>query len=241
MRAFSRRDLHSPRTDCPPCVASAQGALRETGDDDARFLFLWIALNAAYAREFGFEQSERDQARQFIDRLIVHDREGRLQQILFDRFTGPVRTLLENRFVYEPFWRALRDHDASNTWEVQFANARKLAMRALMARKTDVVLSIVADRLYVLRNQLMHGGATWNSDANRQQVRDAVAILGALMPVIIDLMIEHPEPDESGITFPLLDAPRKIPKCAGANATGDVKHEKAPVGEGRGLPGSPRS
>lgn len=187
-------------------ISWLQRAERETRDDDARFLFLWIALNAAYAREFGFEQSERDQARQFIERLVVFDGGNRLQQILFDQFTGPVRTLLENRFVFEPFWRALRDHDASNAWELQFANARKLAMRALMARKTEVVLSVVADRLYVLRNQLMHGGATWNGDANRQQVHDAVTILGALMPVIIDLMIDHPEPDESGITFPLLDS-----------------------------------
>lgn len=187
-------------------ISWLQRAERETRDDDARFLFLWIALNAAYAREFGFEQSERDQARQFIERLVVFDGENRLQQILFDQFTGPVRTLLENRFVFEPFWRALRDHDASNAWELQFANASKLAMRALMARKTEVVLSVVADRLYVLRNQLMHGGATWNGDANRQQVHDAVTILGALMPVIIDLMIDHPEPDESGITFPLLDS-----------------------------------
>lgn len=185
-----------------------QRAERETGDDDARFLFLWIALNAAYAREFGFEQSERDQARQFIDLLIAHDHEGRLQQVLFERFTGPVRTLLENRYVFEPFWRALREHDPSNNWKRQFRKARTLAMRALMARQTALVLSIIADRLYVLRNQLMHGGATWNGDANRQQIHDAAAILDAVIPVLIDLMINHPQPDDSGITFPLPDPAR---------------------------------
>ena len=46
------------------------------------------------------------------------------------------------------------------------------------------VLSIVFDRLYVLRNQLVHGGATWNSQVNRQQLRDGVAILGTLVPLI---------------------------------------------------------
>ena len=30
----------------------------EDGDPDARFLFLWIAFNAAYAHEFGFEERE---------------------------------------------------------------------------------------------------------------------------------------------------------------------------------------
>ncbi len=187
-------------------ISWLQRAEHETADADARFLFLWIALNAAYAREFGFEQSERDQARQFIDLLVASDAEGRLHQVLFDQFTGPVRTLLENRFVFEPFWRALREHDPSGRWERQFAKAREQAMRALMARQTNRVLSIIADRLYVLRNQLMHGGATWRSDVNRQQIHDAAAILGALMPVIIDLMIDHPDPDLSGITFPLLDS-----------------------------------
>lgn len=30
-------------------------------------------------------------------------------------------------------------------------------------------------RLYVLRNQLVHGSATWNSSANRAKVRDGTA------------------------------------------------------------------
>jgi hypothetical protein len=50
------------------------------------------------------------------------------------------------------------------------------------------VLSFVFDRLYVLRNQLVHGGSTWNSGINRTQVRDGTAILGFLMPVFADLM-----------------------------------------------------
>lgn len=41
------------------------------------------------------------------------------------------------------------------------------------------------DRLYVLRNQIFHGGATFNSKANRDQLRDACDILGDLFPAII--------------------------------------------------------
>ena len=36
-------------------------------------------------------------------------------------------------------------------------------------------------------------------------MHDAVTILDALIPTIITLMIEHPDPDLSGITFPMLD------------------------------------
>ncbi|REN14616.1 hypothetical protein DSI41_16635, partial [Mycobacterium tuberculosis] len=83
----------------------------ETQDTDARFLFLWIALNAAYAQEFGFENAEREQLRRFVQLLLVHDHQQRLQNILFKQFAGPIRTLIGNRFVYARFWRALREHD----------------------------------------------------------------------------------------------------------------------------------
>ena len=39
----------------------------------------------------------------------------------------------------------------------------------------------------------MHGGATWNSGVNCEQVRDGKAILGEVVPVIIHLMMEHPK------------------------------------------------
>lgn len=177
-------------------------AEQETDDHDARFVFLWIALNAAYASEFGFEQSERDQTRAFIDKVLTCDTDGRLQGAVFNQFTGPIRTLIDNKFVFEPFWRALRDHDSSGVWEEQFANGKRLAMKALMERQTGLVLSILLDRLYVLRNQLVHGGATWNGGANRAQVRDAAAILSTVMPIIIDVMMSDADADYGTIAYP---------------------------------------
>lgn len=166
---------------------------REMDDPAAHFIFLWISLNAAYAREFGHEMSERDQARDFIARLLQCDKEKRIHAALFDTFSGPIRLLIDNKFVFEPFWTALRTHDDSERWRESFDAARALAMRAIVNGETELLMSIVADRLYVLRNQLVHGGATWNSGANRSQLADAVAILSTLMPIIIELMIDCPE------------------------------------------------
>ena len=42
-------------------------------------------------------------------------------------------------------------------------------------RPAGTVLSIVLSRIYTLRNQLVHGGATWDSSVNREQLRDCVA------------------------------------------------------------------
>ena len=179
-------------------------AERETDDADARFIFLWIALNAAYASEFGFERTERDQTRTFLAQVLAGDTQRQLHAVVFRQFSGPIRTLVENRFVFEPFWRAMREHDGSGRWEASFAASRKLALQALMEQKTDVVLSIVLDRLYVLRNQLVHGGATWNSAANRQQVRDGASILMAVVPVVVDILIDAGDGDFGAVAYPFL-------------------------------------
>ena len=42
------------------------------------------------------------------------------------------------------------------------------------------------ERLYVLRNQVMHGGATWHSSFNRDQIRDGANILGVSAETFVD-------------------------------------------------------
>ena len=176
----------------------------ESDDHDAQFVFLWIAFNAAYAREFGQDEPERERLRQFFALLLSIDAEKRLHVLLHQHFTGPIRTMLDNKFVFEPFWRALREHDASNRWEEKFAGARKVALTALMSNDTATVLSVVFDRLYVLRNQLIHGGATWNSGVNRAQVKDGAYILAELVQVVIDLMLRQPEANFGEILYPVV-------------------------------------
>ena len=179
-------------------------AEREGDDPDARFIFLWIAFNAAYAREFEADESERNRLRQFLATLVSVDPQQRLRQLVFERYSGPIRTMLENRYVFQPFWTALREHDGSGRWEETFAASRRAAMTAVLDGHTTTVLSIVFDRLYVLRNQLVHGGATWNSGVNRAQVGDGARILWSIVPVVIELMLEHSELDFGDILYPVL-------------------------------------
>lgn len=179
-------------------------AEHETKDTDAAFLFLWIAFNAAYAREFGQGENERQRLGEFIAMLLAADRDKILQAIVFKQFSGPIRTLLGNKYVFEPFWRALREHDPSNRWEASFSASHKAALASIMEGNTATVLSIVFDRLYVLRNQLVHGGATWNSSVNRSQVKDGVRILVTVVPSIVTLMLEHPEVEFGDVLYPVV-------------------------------------
>lgn len=179
-------------------------AEQEADDPDAAYIFLWISFNAAYAKQFGFESTERETLQTFIDTLVKVDSNKQLNAAVFTQFTGPIRVLIENKFVFEPFWKALRDHDSSNRWKTQFEASNQRAFGAVMASRTEVVLAIVFERLYVLRNQLVHGGATWHSKVNRAQVSDGSRILGTLVPIILELMIAHPELDFGENLYPVV-------------------------------------
>lgn len=176
----------------------------ESDDKDARFIFLWISFNAAYAHDFGFETTERELLRTFLGKLLAVDTSKAVHQLLFNRFTGVVRVLIENKFVFEPFWRALRQHDSSNDWERRFRHDRDAAMRAVTGTDTLTVLGVIFDRLYVLRNQLVHGGATWNGKVNRRQVADGAELMHSLVPIIITLMLEHSEVEWGDIAYPVV-------------------------------------
>jgi len=83
--------------------------------------------------------------------------------------------------------------------------AKKFANFALANNETAKLTSIVLQRLYTLRNQLMHGGATWNSTANREQLKDAVQFLSQLVPFIIDIMIDNPKALWGDAHYPLIN------------------------------------
>ena len=86
------------------------------------------------------------------------------------------------------------------------ADAGKRRFNLALANKdTKVVLSMLFDRLYVLRNQLMHGGSTWNSSINRDQVRDGARILGFLVPIFVELMMDNPDVAWGHPYYPVID------------------------------------
>ncbi len=126
---------------------------------------------------------------------MARDEERRIYTALWQRFSGPVRTLMENRFVFNPFWQHNNGIDGFEDWEERVRTSSRSFAQAFQAGDNVRVLSFVFDRLYVLRNQLVHGGSTWNSGVNRAQVGDGAAILAFLLPVFVDLMMDNPKED----------------------------------------------
>lgn len=161
-------------------------------DEDGRFIFLWIAFNAAYANELGeIRMTESKVFGQFLERLADLDAHKRLAEVIWHQYTGPIRVLLDQKFIFQPYWDHLNQLESGADWEARFQRANRAANHALAQHRTGDVLGVIFARLYTLRNQLVHGGATWNSYVNRDQLRDANAIMGELVPIVIEIMMDH--------------------------------------------------
>ncbi len=183
-------------------------AAEQSSDEDGRLIFLWIAFNAAYANDFGDRErpQERELFEKFLGKLVELDRDDTLYNLIWSEFSGSIRLLLDNRFVFQPFWDFHNGKLAEPEWQADFKQANDAARHALGSKNTLKILSIVLSRMYTLRNQLIHGGATWQGAVNRDQLRDCSAFLGKLVPYVIRLMMDHPNTLWGRACYPVVEA-----------------------------------
>ena len=132
---------------------------------------------------------------------------------MWTEFPRSIRVLLDNPYVFQDFWSFKNGSLSEDVWEQRFAAAKRAAQVALGKRDTGTVLSIVLSRIYMLRNQLMHGGATWNSSVNREQIRDCTNLMGKLVPIVIEIMMDNPATLWGDACYPVVEA--RTPAASG--------------------------
>ncbi len=181
-------------------------AEREVQDSDVRFILLWVGFNAAYANDLAVDiDNERGAFQAYFDAVVSLDGDRRIYNVVWRRFSQEIRLLLDNRYVFAPFWNHHNGLAGYADWAQRLSNSHRVIAGAMARQDTPKILSVLFDRLYVLRNQLLHGGATWNSGVNRQQVRDGAAILDWLLPIFIDIMMDHPRHDWGRPFYPVVE------------------------------------
>ncbi|WP_217553846.1 HEPN domain-containing protein [Vibrio metschnikovii] len=178
----------------------------QCSDDDSAFLFLWIAFNSAYAQDFEQKSSfgERGLFQEFLSKLVELDNQQQLSAIVWEQYSGPIRCILDNEFILQAYWDYQTGRIDQESWKQARSKAKIAANQALSQNDTASVLSIVFARLYTLRNQIIHGGATFGSSANRQQLRDCTSLLQHLVPTLITIMMNSKQAMWGEPVYPLV-------------------------------------
>lgn len=182
--------------------------LHKFEDFDGAFIFFWISFNSMYSIRppLNNPPSDAKQYMSFFKSLLQYDAESTIYNALWTGFPVAIRTLVQNKYVFSPFWE-FQTSGSDTDWETQLKKSGVRALAALRSRRRDrtlELLEIVFDRLYTLRNQLIHGSATYQGSINRVQVKDGASILGYLVPSFVSLMIEHSEHDWGEVTYPAI-------------------------------------
>ena len=177
-------------------------AKKEPDDPGAAFIFYWIAFNAAHAQERPLvsESTEYSPFSDFFDTLLHLDSANAIYHVIWHRFSGPIRALLDNKLIFRPFWSHHSGRDNEN-WEHAFESNKRKVRQALADHETRVILNTLFDRLYVLRIQLMHGDATWRSTVNCDEVQGGARILSFLVPI----MMSGPDIDWRPPDYPVVN------------------------------------
>ena len=184
-------------------ISWLKSAEKQEENLDLKFISLWVSFNACYAVDINGLNSKPEKAklREFTSSLVQFDK-TRLYNLFWEKFSGPVKVLIENKFVFEKFWEYTRGE--SNDYEEAFNKSITHASNCLSKQNIEGLIEVVLERLYTLRNQIIHGGATYNSKLNRSQLRDACNIMQLLLPIIIDIMLENGEHDWGEIAYPVV-------------------------------------
>ena len=184
-------------------ISWLKSAEKQEENLDLKFISLWVSFNACYAVDLNGISSKPEKAklRDFTSSLVQFDR-TRLYNLFWEKYSGPVKVLIENKFVFEKFWEYNRGE--ANDYLPAFNKSIASATNCLSKQNIEGLIEIVLERLYTLRNQIIHGGATYNSKLNRSQLKDACNIMQLLVPIIIDIMLENGEHDWEEIAYPVV-------------------------------------
>ena len=183
----------------------------ELGSDpasDEGLIFRWVRLNSLYGRwddATGRPEEDRVSWSSFLDRIMELDVDGRICGMLVEH-KRLVMSVFKDAFLTKYFWEAPSQqrirksqktkHDA-DTWYQQ--------------DQYRLILQRVTERIYFLRCQLVHGGATSRSRLNRTAVKRCSIMLGHLVTAILLVTIDHGSDEDWGpLCYPPL-TPNSLP------------------------------
>ena len=189
------------------CLSWLEKAANEHTEEDfdTSFIFHWVAFNSMYATS----ETENQPAlfKVYLEKITGLDYNHSIRNALQPLYGPHISPLLRTRYVYGIYWKYDLDQDTRSqtdaTWEEKRKNLTRTISTGLTASgDINHALNCIFDLLYVLRNQLIHGLATYKGSVNRDQVRNGSMILAKAVPCFAVLMLGYPDQDWGQSPYP---------------------------------------
>ena len=181
----------------------------DRGDSDAAFVFYWIAFNALYAEDAAdySEISEQEALQRYVSKVDYLDKQSERPRIYkaLQWHVNDVRDLLNNQYIFRGFWKHQNGVPGFEYWKQRFEREKEES--SFTTRDVGNVLRKLFERLYVLRNQMIHGGATWGGKVNRGQVTVGAKLMKLLLPACVTLMLDNPDYGWGKPYYPVVNQP----------------------------------
>lgn len=158
----------------------------DSTDIEGRFISAWIGFNALYGRldRERHAYGDREAWSTYLAQVWRIDADGKVGALLRKRQLR-ARRLIEDKYLSPKFWVK------GNAAKPEIRQELKNAIAWFQEENNPKVQQLLFDRLYVMRNQLLHGASTKGSKLNRRPLREAGDLLIELLAEFLDVMIAH--------------------------------------------------
>lgn len=167
----------------------------ESGHWDIAFVLYWIAFNAAFAIDVLKYPNTRDEFSECFRKILPLDKGRVIYRALRDESHGAAEEMVSNKYLFKKYWDYVNGKPGNHDWEECLKSDLRRFKKAMVRpseKSTKEAILILFARLYTLRNQIVHGGATWRSEYNRTSLQHGVPIMAVLVPVFIHIIEQHP-------------------------------------------------
>lgn len=168
----------------------------EKHDLDLAILSQWVAFNSLYGQwedETRVPVSDTVCWRDFLDRMLKLDGSNYIVDALMEN-KPLVMSIFDDEFLSRYFWQEPTDARASKSKKTKY-DARTWYLQG----SWTMVLDRLIERIYLLRCQLVHGAATFNSSLNRTATRRCSQMMDHLLRAFLSVWIDHGADEDWGI------------------------------------------
>ncbi|MDF1845503.1 MAG: hypothetical protein P1U77_29185, partial [Rubripirellula sp.] len=165
-------------------------------DYDLAICGQWTAFNALYGQWDGAKREPVADVscwRHFLDRMLSLDHDGSLAEILSEH-RPLVLAIFDDEYLSKYFWQDPTYQRATKARKTKFS-----AQSWYVEKNWLLILDRLVERIYLLRCQIVHGAATYNSSYNRIAIRHCVQMMNHILFAFLHIWIHQAANEDWGI------------------------------------------